>query len=176
MPFQKSSTPQDIGGIYLDNRGWLLRWLRGKTQCSERASDLLHDTFVRLLSKGPDNQAYNPQALLMAIAKRVLIDHWRRQNIEQAYLEALSHLPEPEVPTPEQQYLLLETLTEIDHLLAGLPVLVRQAFLLAQLDGLKQAEIAAKLNLSISTVKRYLVQAATQCYFANSANNESYHG
>ena len=31
---------------------------------------------------------------------------------------------------------------------------------------MKQVDIAKKLNLSVSTVKRYLVQAASQCYFA----------
>ena len=56
-------------------------------------------------------------------------------------------------------------LVEIDTVLSGLPAQVRRAFLLAQLDGLSQAEIAAELGISLSTVKRHLVRAGAQCYF-----------
>ncbi len=74
--------------------------------------------------------------------------------------------PEEYALSPEEQHCLLETLLEIDRLLDGLPTVVKRAFLYAQLDGLKQADIAKKLNISLSSVKRYLVQAGTQCYFA----------
>jgi RNA polymerase sigma-70 factor (ECF subfamily) len=47
-----------------------------------------------------------------------------------------------------------------------LPLDVKRAFLYAQLDGMKQQEIAEKLSVSVSTVKRYLGRAAAQCYFA----------
>jgi DNA-directed RNA polymerase specialized sigma24 family protein len=69
-----------------------------------------------------------------------------------------------------ERALLLEALYEIDSLLEGLPVVVKRAFLLAQLDGSSHAEIAAQLKISIATVKRYLVRAGAQCFFAlNSA-------
>ncbi|SDU04293.1 sigma-70 family RNA polymerase sigma factor [Halopseudomonas salegens] len=173
MPATQPPSRHDIGELYARHRGWLLRWLTGKTQCGERASDLLQDTFVRLLRNGQQREAREPQALLMAIAKRVLIDHWRRQSIEQAYLQALAQVPEAEAPSPEQQYLLLETLLEVDQLLAGLPLLARRAFLLAQLDGLKQADIALTLDISVSSVKRYLTQAYTHCYFLRAATREA---
>ena len=37
---------------------------------------------------------------------------------------------------------------------------------MAQLDGMKQADIARELGLSLTTIKRYLVQAGMHCYFA----------
>jgi RNA polymerase sigma-19 factor, ECF subfamily len=61
---------------------------------------------------------------------------------------------------------LLETSCEIDSLLERLPVAVKRVFLLAQLEGLSHAEIAAQLQISISTVKRHLVRAGAQCFFA----------
>jgi len=51
-------------------------------------------------------------------------------------------------------------------LLDGLPRLVKRAFLLAQVDGLKHGEIARELGISIATVKRHLHKAALRCYFA----------
>lgn len=170
MPPEKSISDSSIASLYIDNQRWLQRWLYGKLGCAHRASDLLQDTFVRLLTKDEDLNAREPRAYLMTVAKRVLIDHWRRAHIEQAYLEALAQLPEGVAPDPQEQLLLLEILIEIDSMLDGLPTLTKRVFLLAQLDGLKQAEIASRLEISVSTVKRHLVTAATQCYFIRNAD------
>ncbi|MBL7230006.1 MAG: helix-turn-helix domain-containing protein, partial [Pseudomonas sp.] len=62
--------------------------------------------------------------------------------------------------------IILQTLMELDQLLDGLPVPVKRAFLLAQLDGLTYGQIAAELGISIATVKRHLNKAAMRCYFA----------
>ncbi len=173
MPNSSRNVHDTVNSLYVNNQGWLLRWLQQKTRCCEQASDLLHDTFVRILRRNEQVRADNPEAFLMTIAKRVLIDHWRRQSIEQAYYETLASLPELEAPDPAEQHLLLETLTEVNQLLSGLPVLVRRTFLLSQLDGLKQAEIAEELQISVSTVKRYLAQAMTQCYFAYGTQDDT---
>ena len=76
------------------------------------------------------------------------------------------HIVPWDAASPEERAMLLETLFEIDRLLSGLPTAVKRAFLLSQLDGMEQADIAAQLRVSVTTVKRYLVRAATQCYFA----------
>jgi RNA polymerase sigma-70 factor (ECF subfamily) len=93
----------------------------------------------------------------------LLISHLRRRKLEQAYLAALAALPEPSHPSPEERLAVLQTLAEIDGVLDRLPGKVRQVFLLAQLDGLCYAEIAALLNLSLSTVKRHMVLAFRRC-------------
>ena len=108
-----------------------------------------------------------PRAFLTTVAKRVLANHWRREQLEQAYLEALAALPQASAPSEEERAILLETLLEIDRLLDGLPAPVRRAFLLTQLDGLNHAQVAQAMGMSITTVKRYLVRAARQCYFAD---------
>lgn len=165
-----SALRDHVGSLYNDHQGWLHGWLRKKTGCPARAADLLHDTFVRLLALDELASPQRPRAYLATVAKRVLIDHWRRERVERAYLDALMQVPEEFAPNPEEQHLIVETLLEIDRRLAGLPVVVKRAFLYAQLDGLKQTEIADKLAISVSSVKRYLVQAYTQCYFALGAN------
>ena len=66
-------------------------------------------------------------------------------------------------PSLEERAILLETLLTIDRLLADLGPKVRQAFLLAQVEGLDQATIAAQLGVSVSSVKKYMQQAVVQC-------------
>lgn len=157
---------QQVGSLYSEHRGWLQGWLRRKLGCSYRAADLMHDTFVRLLTCDEPIVIREPRAFLTTVAQRVLANHWRREQLERAYLDALAQLPEAQAPSSEERAILLETLVEIDRLLADLPLQVKQAFLYAQLDGLSQVEIATRLDISISTVKRHLVRAGTQCYFA----------
>lgn len=155
-----------IETLYVDHHGWLQGWLRRRLGDSFVAADLAHDTFVRILAKDVPPAIREPRALLTTIAQGLVSNMHRHHRIEQAYLEALAQLPEAQVPSPETQAILLETLVEIDRLLDGLPGLVRQAFLLSQLDGLRQSEIASRLGLSVPTVKRHIARALAQCCFA----------
>ena len=63
--------------------------------------------------------------------------------------------------------IVLEALHQLDELLDGLPAPVKRAFLLSQLDGLTQQQIALQLNITERTVRRHLTRAAEQCYFAD---------
>jgi RNA polymerase sigma-70 factor (ECF subfamily) len=158
--------PPCIATLYVDHHGWLQGWLRRRLGDSFVAADLAHDTFVRILAKDVPPAIREPRALLTTIAQGLLSNMHRHRRIEQAYLDALALLPEAQVPSPETQAILLETLVEIDRLLDGLPGPVRQAFLLSQLDGLRQSEIARRLGLSVPTVKRHIARALAQCCFA----------
>lgn len=165
MMLKEPQARDALGLLYSQNRQWLLGWLCKRLGCSQRAADLLQDTFIRLLKRDEWLEAQEPRAYLMTVAKRVLIDHWRRERIEQAYLDALLQFPEAEAPSPETQHQLLELLLEIDRRLEGLPDLTRRTFLHAQLDGMTYVEIAQTLNISISSVKRHLIRATSRCYF-----------
>ena len=54
-------------------------------------------------------------------------------------------------------------LEAVDQMLHQLPTPVRQACLLAQIEGLKYEEIATQMKISLITVKRYMKQAFVQC-------------
>jgi len=155
---------QMLHRFYADHHGWLNGWLRRQLGCSQRAADLAQDTFVRVLSKDDDMAAIRePRAYLHTIAKGLLINHWRRRQIEQAYLDALALQPEPVVPSPESQALIVETLLRIDAMLTQLPTRVRSAFLMSQLHGMTYAAIAAELGVSERMVKKYMAQAMLHC-------------
>ena len=152
--------------LYNDHHHWLTGWLRRKLGCPENAADLAQDTFIRVLSARETPTLIEPRAFLTTVAKRVLFNFYRRQDLERAYLDALAQMPEHVAPSEEDRAIILQTLLELDQLLDGLPRLVKRAFLLAQLDGLTYAQISAELGISIATVKRHLTKAAMRCYFA----------
>ena len=158
------SNPVEV--LYNDHHHWLTGWLRRKLGCPENAADLAQDTFIRVLSAREAPTLIEPRAFLTTVAKRVLFNFYRRQDLERAYLEALAQMPEHVAPSEEDRAIILQTLLELDQLLDGLPKQVKRAFLLAQLDGLTYAQIGAHLGISIATVKRHLTKAAMRCYLA----------
>ncbi|WP_236184443.1 sigma-70 family RNA polymerase sigma factor [Pseudomonas juntendi] len=161
MPPADPTLNLHVQTLYTEHHGWLQGWL-GRNACD--AADLAHDTFLRLLSRqGNSYFGGEPRALLTHIAKGLVIDRWRRQDVERAYLQAIAHLPEPEVPSAETRWMILETLYRIDAMLRELPARVRHVFLLSQLDGLTYAQIAEQLQVSLVTIKRDMRTAFLAC-------------
>lgn len=161
-------SPQNelVGALYRDHRGWLLAWLRRNVACPQRAEDLSQDTFVRLLGREQLKEPREPRAFLVAIAKGLLFDHFRRAALEQAYLTELMLIPEAEQPSVEERQMILEDLKNIDRLLGKLSSKARAAFLYNRLDGLNHAQIAERLGVSVPRVRQYLAQGIRQCYIA----------
>jgi RNA polymerase sigma-70 factor (ECF subfamily) len=155
---------QTFHDLYRDHRGWLEGWLRRRMGSACDAADLSQDTFLRLLASSQRiADLQEPRAYLLTVGKRLLSNFYQRRSLEQSYLNALASLPEDCVPSPEQRWLLLETLQALDELLDGLPRAVRRAFLWSQLEGLTYQQIAERLNVSERTIKRYMAQAYEHC-------------
>ena len=89
---------------------------------------------------------------LTRIANGMVIDLYRRRQIEAAYLEVLVQVP--------------EALAEIDAVLHLLPSKARQALLLCKLDGMSYRDIAAELQVSVSSVEKYIAAGLLACYQA----------
>ncbi|CAG9171213.1 sigma-70 family RNA polymerase sigma factor [Cupriavidus respiraculi] len=168
MSTQGCLLPSTIESLYCDHHSWLKGWLHRRLGSADQAGDLAHDTFVRLLNSDRVPIVLDePRAFLTTVAQRLVSNHWRREKLERAYLDALAQVPFEVEWSPEHRAIVLETLIELDSLLDGLPGVVRQAFLLSQLDGRTHAQVADALGISIPTVKRYIAKALQQCFFAD---------
>ena len=121
---------------------------------------------MRLLGRERLKEPREPRAFLVAIAKGLLFDHFRRAALEQAYLTELMLIPEAEQPSVEERQMILEDLKNIDRLLGKLSSKARAAFLYNRLDGLNHAQIAERLGVSVPRVRQYLAQGIRQCYIA----------
>ena len=152
-----------VDAIYRAHHGWLLGWFRRRLGGASCAADLAHDTFVRLMVSRDAEALDTPRAFLRTLAHGVVVNHWRRQDIERAWLESLAALPAPMAPSPEDRLMALEALCRIDAMLDRLNPKARTAFLLSQLDGLPYAAIAEQLAVSERMVKKYMAQAMLQC-------------
>lgn len=164
MSLSESDSFIPLEVLYGTHHGWLQNWLRRSVGCSHQAADLAQDTFMRLLVRGQPVNERAPRALLARIARGLVIDYWRRDALERAYLEALAQLPELSHPSPEVRHEALQCLERIAQLLDGLKPAVREAFLLYQLGGLNHAQVARKLGVSTRTVERHVARALLHCY------------
>ncbi|MCO7592865.1 MULTISPECIES: sigma-70 family RNA polymerase sigma factor [Pseudomonas] len=149
--------------LYQTHNGWLNTWLRARLGNSSDAADLAQDTFMRVLAARNVEAIREPRTYLSSIARALMIDRFRRRAVEQAYLDALALRPEPLDISPETRLLILETLTAVDAMLDGLGDRTRTVFLAVQLEGLSYVATAQRLNVSVTTVKKHMIRAMTQC-------------
>lgn len=156
-----------LGFFFSDHHRWLLQHVQRQLRNRADAEDTAAEAFCQILAARVDPDSIEqPRAYLSTIARRLIFDRHRRRRLEQAYLERLMLLPEALAPSPEETHLLLEALHAIDRSLAGLPLVVKKAFLMSQLDGLSYAEIGRRLDLCERTISRYMTQALRQCYLS----------
>lgn len=162
MPPSDDSAP--VQQLYRSHHAWLLDWLYRRVQNRCDAADLSQDTFVRLLtSPQADVNVREPRAYLATIARRLLANLYRRRSLERAYLDALASLPEDHALSAEHHAVVIEALNAVEQVLARLSSKARQAFLLSQIEGHTQEEIAGLMAVSVRSVQRWLVQAYEEC-------------
>ncbi len=160
----ETANQEDVRALYHAHHGWLHTWLRKKLGNPFDAADLAHDTFLRLMAtRKTRNLGSEPRALLTHVAKGLIVDHWRRQAVERAYLDTLASQPECHAPSPETRLLILESLCLLDNMLRAMPGKTRDVFLLAQLDGLSYADIAHQMGMALITVKRHMRKGFIAC-------------
>ncbi|SDK17402.1 RNA polymerase sigma-70 factor, ECF subfamily [Methylophilus rhizosphaerae] len=167
------SSNLQVSALYKNHHSWLSSWLLKKLGCPHNAADIAQDTFVRLILKSDAlTNVYTPKVYLVRIAKGLMIDQWRRQALEQCYLEALSQHDEPFYMSQELQAIVVETLFEIDAMLNRLNPKAKQAFLLAQIHGFGYKEIADTIGVSERMVKKYMAAAMMHCLLLRKKLNE----
>lgn len=153
-----------VQNLYVTHHRWLHELLRRRLSNAFDAADLAHDTFIRVLKRP---QVFDcetrERSYLATIARGLCIDHWRRRQLELAWLETLASRPQAVQPSPEQRAIIVETPYEVDAMLLRLPKKVRDAFILAQLHGLPYRAIAEEIGVCERMVKKYLAQALMHC-------------
>lgn len=152
-----------VQDFYVSHNSWLYSWLCKKVGSTFDAADLAQDTFLRVLLKTDLVSILEPRAYLTKVAHGLMVSHIRRREIERSYLMEIAQLPEFQTQSAEARSIALEILIKIDSMLDGLPLKVRSAFLLSQLEGLTHAEIASELKVSVASVRLYIAKALLHC-------------
>jgi RNA polymerase sigma-70 factor (ECF subfamily) len=142
---------------------WLTGCLHRLVGSSSDAEDLAASAFTELAGYPDIGAIRQPRALLTTIARRLTFEHWRRRDLERAYLARLALAPEPVAPSPEVALEAVQQILLIDAALQQLSARAREAFILSQFEDMKYADIAARLGVSVSMVRKYIAQALALC-------------
>ena len=145
----------------------LVRYIARRTGSVEEARGLAHDTWLRIAERQTDQDATlaDPRAYLFTISHNVAMNHLRRGNWLQGYLAecgAIDGAAPAQSPDVAESAMYRQAVAHVDAALASLPARVRDTYLAHGLHGEKQIDIAARLGVSVDTVKRDIAQA-TRC-------------
>lgn len=153
-----------IGQLFQQNYRWLCSRLSNRTGCIHSAQDLASETFLQVWSLPDPSAIREPRALLTTISQRLMYESWRRRDLEKAYLEILSEAPEALHPSPQEQWILIESLLAIDRMLDGLSGKAKAVFIHSQIDGLTYSQISQRLGLSLGRIHQLMTEALRCCY------------
>lgn len=149
--------------VYVRYAPQLLRFAE-KFVSYETAEDVIHDVFLRLWDKQvfllPEDEIIK---ILFASVRNACIDYIRKQQTEQDALskQALQlKLEELDYHTSsEERFMKQDLLEQLMKEVELLPEKTRVVFQMSYAEGLKAAEIAEQLNLSVRTIENQLYRS-----------------
>lgn len=153
-----------LGSEFQRSYGWLTATVHRLVGSRNDAEDLAASTFTELAALDDVSHVRQPRALLTTIARRLTYEFWRRRDLERAWLAELAQRPEGHGASAEDICMTVEEIVRIDAALATLPPKAREAFILSQFEELGYAEIALRLGVSVSMVRKYVARALAACW------------
>lgn len=149
------NTQPDLEAIYKNFREPLKAFISKRLRDQASTEDLLHDVFVKIhnqIGSLKDQEKLAPW--IYQIARNAIVDSFRKQR---ETIEPSDKLMSPEASTINH---VTETLVPVVRaMVEKLPDTYREALLLADFQGIKQAEIAERLGISLPAVKSRVQRA-----------------
>lgn len=126
--------------------------------------DIVQDVFVDFWNKiGTINFEDNWKSLLYTMTKNKCIDYLRKARIESESVEkafsALDGYVQELLLKQEEELHFKQLQLEILSGINSMPEQRRKVFVMSRMEGLKNKEIAAQLNISIKTVEKHMSMA-----------------
>ena len=140
----------------------LLRFLQSRLANNHEAEDLAQEVYLRLLRVKDNERIHNPRAYVLRVAANVLFE-WRLLARNR-----LAHSPDPldqllDGRDTAHEAEIQQEVRELEAALATLSPKCRAVLLMHRRDRFTYEEIAARLGISVSMVKKYLVKGLSVC-------------
>jgi RNA polymerase sigma-70 factor, ECF subfamily len=130
------------------------------------SQDIVQEVFLKIWEKRAQIQSINIEAFLFRLVRNGCIDYIKYLKVINNRMDKIRISSKIEELyridfIGDEPYLLIEKElnAKIEKAIQGLPDRCREVFLLSRMDGLKNREIAEKLNISIKNVERHLTRA-----------------
>ena len=138
----------------------LLKYLKNHTRSAEDAEDLAQDVYVSVYEHAAefDPEQCNEQAWLYIIAKRKLVDYYRKYRLNES-LDAMEEWEVPGVDSMAQADNVMAARQAVAKGLSRLDERSRKIVIMRYFDGLDSTEVAERMNLSVANVRTLLSRA-----------------
>ncbi len=151
--------------FYQQQHRALVSFLQTKLGSAQEAHDVAQQTYERLLSNTQTQSINNPRAFVFRVANNLAIDYLRQRKVrgddEVGDFDG-NEIVSPYLSPDEQvENELLVALARI--FIAELPAKCRSAFLYYKFEEHEYAEIASKLGVSESMIRKYVLRAMAYC-------------
>ncbi len=143
-------TSLDVGKIYADYHGKVMRYIMTRVQRRAEAEDLCEDVFEKVFKKIDefDETKASLSTWIFTITRNTLIDHFRKFRPSEEIDEGMPSDMSVEAPMLEK-----ETLDELADALNKLDQEMRDIIVLLYYDKKPMTEIAQLMGLSYGVVK-----------------------
>ena len=144
----------------------LRRYLAGRLRNAADVGDLAQEIFLRLLRVERHDLIRRPEAYLFTIASHVVHQHTLNQAAAPPSCDPLDLADDPRLiadSDPVAHVHLEQRLEALDRALRRLSPKTRAAFILHRQDGCTVDEVASRLGISRSSVKKHLTKAMIHC-------------
>lgn len=155
-----------VADLMHKHRRELLQFLSHRVQCTEAASDIYQETFIRFLNYSSKEKVTNPYAFICRIAANLATDYLRRQA-RQIKREINSDSVNQELqdlsPSLERTVISQQQCQRLSEALELLPPKCRAVFILLKLKHKSYAQVERELGISQTMIFKYLTRALTHC-------------
>lgn len=144
----------------------LVRWLTHKFGDEELARDIAQSAYLRVWRYAEKCEIENPRTLLFKTAANLAANEFRSRHRARQVLRAAAGGASDivnevacDIPSPERAAVAKQDLEASILAIKTMPHRVRRAFLLHRFEGKKYREIAREMNVSESSVEKYMIMA-----------------
>ena len=147
----------------------LMQFLRHNWRNRSDVEDLRQEIYVRICEAAEKETPRSPRSLMFAIARNLLIDLVRKEQVVPIVAVADLDLLEIELdaPSPDRSAIAKDELRRLQDALDKLPPRHREAVVLGRIEGLSGREIAARMGIAENTASEHLklgMHALTDLY------------
>lgn len=144
----------DVPALWLEHKNALRNYIFKRVKDEDLTNDLLQETLLKVYNFCLSSSGVkNVKSWLYQIAHNTMVDHFRKTSRD------FSSSKEPNLPEEDENIAFKEAVEYIEPLLDFLPQEYSVPLKMSDLDGIKQADIAKTLGLSLSATKSRIQRA-----------------
>ena len=166
---------EGLAALFHSHRQALQGYFRRRIPDRIEAEDAVQDVYLRLLQSSTSAAVRQPQALVYAVARSVLVDRQRRDRSHRADRHVPWDVVELADPDADQEHSTgaQQELALLADVIAGLSPKCRRVFLLSRMHQRTYPEIAREVGISVQMVAKHVSNALAACRIALQGDGRS---